>query len=207
MFHLALKGDLVNCGRALTSTRQHPVVVLNSRDSRELDPVVAPANHRPCRTRPRLRPRRALPHSVHRLRHRLDSQYELAREIFKDVTANNNAGTSEEQDVAVTLEWHGQAAVLSASGEIDMVTAPQFQKDLFAALAESPTALVVDLTKVGFFASAGLSALVAAYQQAPGDTVLRVVAPNTVTARPLQVTALDRKIPVYASCEDALAED
>lgn len=85
-----------------------------------------------------------------------------------------------------------------------MVTAPRFQQELSSVLEERPVTLVVDLTGVEFFASAGLSALVAAYQETDEHTELRVVAPTSVTARPLQLTALDRKIPLYSSREDAL---
>lgn len=103
------------------------------------------------------------------------------------------------------VEWQDRVAVLAASGDIDMVTAPRFEEALMSALRDRPETLVVDLAEVGFFASAGLSALVAAYQEAGEHAGLRVVATSTATARPLQVTALDRKIPVYASREEALA--
>lgn len=111
---------------------------------------------------------------------------------------------SEGPNVEMTREWYGQTAVLAVSGEIDMVTGPGLQKELSSALDEHPATLVVDLTDVTFFASSGLSALVAAYQQGGERTSLRVVAPSNATARPLQVTALDRKIPVFASRKDAL---
>ncbi|MCX2729257.1 STAS domain-containing protein [Saccharopolyspora sp. NFXS83] len=113
-------------------------------------------------------------------------------------------GTAGSNQLRLALEQQDDAAVLVASGEIDMVTAPRFQQELLAAVHERPSALIVDLTDVEFFASAGLSALVAAYQQAGTDTVVRVVAPTSATARPLQITALDRKIPVHESRIDAL---
>ncbi len=139
------------------------------------------------------------------------ANHRSAYEIFGVVTTNESsavgpAGASEEQGVTVVLEWHDQTAVLAVSGEIDMVTAPQLQNELSRALEKEPATLVVDLTEVGFFASAGLSALVAAYQQAREHTAVRVVAATSATTRPLQVTALDRKIPVYASLEQALTE-
>lgn len=104
---------------------------------------------------------------------------------------------------AVT-DWQGATAVLSVSGEVDMVTGPQFETALFAALEEHPETLIVNLEGVEFFASTGLSALVAAQQRAGASTVC-VVATNSVTARPLEITGLDRTIPIYESVRQALA--
>ncbi|MBA8827554.1 anti-anti-sigma factor [Saccharopolyspora lacisalsi] len=108
-------------------------------------------------------------------------------------------------NVATAVEWHDRSAVLTVSGEIDMVTAPRFEEALLEALHKEPATLVVDLSGVDFFASAGLSSLVTAYQRTDEHTELRVVATNSATVRPLQVTALDNKIPVHATREEALA--
>lgn len=64
--------------------------------------------------------------------------------------------------VSTSVGWREKVAVLSVSGDVDMVTAPQVEQDLAALLEQQPEVLVVDLTEVGFFASAGLTALVAA---------------------------------------------
>ena len=119
--------------------------------------------------------------------------------------ATETTDRSGQQSVTVTAEWRDRSVVLAVSGEIDMVTAPRLQKEMSAALEQQPDRLVVDLTEVGFFDSAGLSALVAAYQQAGKQSSVRVVASNGATVRPLQLTALDRKILVYGSVDDALA--
>lgn len=112
---------------------------------------------------------------------------------------------SEGPEFSAAMDWHGAAAVLVVSGEVDMVTAPRFEKALTSALGERPETLVVDLEQVEFFASTGLSALVAAYQQAGQDTVVRVVANSSATVRPLEVTGLDHKIPIYPTVELAIA--
>lgn len=64
------------------------------------------------------------------------------------------------QSVTVAVEAHGQAVVLVVAGEIDLLTAPQFQEALTRALEDRPETLVVDLSKVEFMGSAGLAALV-----------------------------------------------
>lgn len=107
--------------------------------------------------------------------------------------------------LSTAVRWHDTTAVVTVVGEVDMLTAPQLDEVLAEVLDRQPAKLVVDLTEVGFFASAGLSALVAAYQQAGGNTALRVVATNSATVRPLQITALDRKIPVLPSVDEAVS--
>lgn len=110
-------------------------------------------------------------------------------------------------EFSAAMDWHGAAAVLVVTGEVDMVTAPRFEQALTSALGERPETLVVDLDKVEFFASTGLSALVATSQQASEDTAVRVVATSSATIRPLEATGLDRTIPIYPSVELAIAED
>lgn len=111
------------------------------------------------------------------------------------------------QTVRVSVEKHGQAVVLAVSGDIDMVTAPEFEKHLLSALRERPGTLVVDLGGVDFLGSAGLTALVAAHQEAGERTRLRVVAESSATARPLQLTGLDQEIPVFATRDEALSAE
>jgi anti-anti-sigma factor len=104
------------------------------------------------------------------------------------------------------LRWHGRAAVLTVSGDVDMLTAPRFEEALIAALGEQPETLVIDLDQVAFFSSDGLSVLINTYQKAGDQTALCVVATNSAVVRPLRITALDRKIPLYDSRQQALAE-
>jgi anti-anti-sigma factor len=111
------------------------------------------------------------------------------------------------QMMTVAVEKHGRAAVLVVLGDIDMVTAGEFEKALMAALRDRPELLVVDLSGVDFLGSAGLTALVAAHQKAGSQTALRVVAESSSSARPLQLTGLDQEIPVCATREQALATD
>lgn len=107
--------------------------------------------------------------------------------------------------LSVTLEWHGATAVLVVVGEVDMASVSRFEEALNSALGERPGVLVVDMTKVEFFASTGINALVAAQQQADTDTAVRVVAGNRATLRPLEITGVDHTIPVYSAVAAALA--
>ncbi len=97
--------------------------------------------------------------------------------------------------------------MLAVAGEVDLLTAPDLQRELTQALEDHPETLVVDLSKVEFLASPGLAALVGAHQAARESTELRLVAEGSATYRPLQLTGLDEEIPVYRSCAEALSPD
>ena len=119
---------------------------------------------------------------------------------------SSQAEPSGGQTVTVTIEKHGRASVVVVSGDIDMVTAPEVEKALITAVRARPDTLVVDLTGVAFLGSAGLTALVAARQEAGDATAVRVVAKGSATARPLQLTGLDQEIPLFATREEALGD-
>ncbi|WP_052280629.1 STAS domain-containing protein [Nocardia vulneris] len=93
--------------------------------------------------------------------------------------------------------------VLSITGEIDMASAPRFQAVVEEALQGQPAALVIDLSQVEFFGSAGLSVLLVAAESVPQGK-LRVVASPPVR-RPIEVTGLDKLLSVFNTVDDALA--
>jgi ABC-type transporter Mla MlaB component len=64
------------------------------------------------------------------------------------------------QGLLVSNQESDVAAVLSVAGAIDMVTAPQLQTHVDAALARRPAALVIDLSLVEFLGTAGIAVLV-----------------------------------------------
>ncbi|WP_433663783.1 STAS domain-containing protein [Nocardia sp. CA-128927] len=95
------------------------------------------------------------------------------------------------------------ARILSLNGEIDMASAPQFQAAVDDVLRDLPTTLVVDLSQVEFFGSAGLSVLLVAAEALPSGQ-LRVVASPPVR-RPIEVTGLDKLLSVHNTVAEALA--
>ena len=76
------------------------------------------------------------------------------------------------QTVRVTVEKNGQAAVLAVSGDIDMVTAPEFEKALLTALRDRPATLVVDLGGVDFLGSAGLGDVATGFTEYRQDVLV-----------------------------------
>lgn len=97
------------------------------------------------------------------------------------------------------------AAVLALSGDLDLATAPQLTAAVAAASSERPPMLVLDLTEVDFLASAGLTVLLASWREAPEGTQVRIVAASRATLRTMQLTGLDKVLPLYPTLEAAVA--
>lgn len=111
--------------------------------------------------------------------------------------------SAESRVLQVRLEWVDSAAVLTVGGEVDALSAPQLQSGIDDALGNEPAVLVVDLSGVGFFGSAGLSVLLLAVRAVAKDG-LRVVASPQVR-RPIEVTGLDGILDMFETLQDALA--
>lgn len=107
-------------------------------------------------------------------------------------------------ELLVTLEWRDKAAVLRVVGEIDLLSAPEFEDVVTGVVADRPELLVVDLRSVTFLCSAGLQVLAGAHRSL-GTSDVRVVSDSTVTTRPFTSTGLDTWIGVFPTLEQALA--
>jgi len=107
---------------------------------------------------------------------------------------------------SLSIERTGDAAaaVLTLRGDLDLATAPNLTAAVAAVAGENPPVLVLDLTEVGFLASAGLTALLAACREAPEGTEMRIVASGRATLRPIQLTGLESSLPLYRTLEEAL---
>ncbi len=106
--------------------------------------------------------------------------------------------------VSVSLRRVETALVLTVGGEVDLVTAPELNDAVTAALTEAPALLIVDLTAVTFFSSAGLAVLFNLQNAAGSATTVRVAA-TSVAARPMAITGADRLMPVFATLAEALS--
>jgi anti-anti-sigma factor len=105
----------------------------------------------------------------------------------------------------VNERWVGRVVVIATSGVIDMITAPQLEDAIKAALAETPEGIVVDLTEVEFLASAGMGILVAAHDEAPDGVEIHIVAEGPATSRPLKLVGIADIVPLHATLDEALA--
>ena len=105
---------------------------------------------------------------------------------------------------AVVEEWNADVAVVSATGAIDMLTAPQLAEGIRASLSKQPKAVIVNLTDVDFLASAGMQVLVVANEEAGTDTRLVIVADGPATSRPLKITGITDFIDLFPTLDEAL---
>jgi anti-anti-sigma factor len=97
------------------------------------------------------------------------------------------------------------AVVLAVSGEVDMLSATQLAEAIHTALGPGPAALIVDLTKVEFLASAGLSVLVNAQAEAAPSTRFTVVADGPATSRPIKLMGIDTVLALHRTLDNALS--
>lgn len=113
--------------------------------------------------------------------------------------------------MTATLDTTVPVPVLTVTGEVDSLTAPRLTALLDDAIRiDGPTALIVDLRAVTFFASAGIAAVVGALERATDRAVrLRLVVDgNRRVTRPLEVSGTAGLLDLYAELEDAVrAED
>ncbi len=108
--------------------------------------------------------------------------------------------------LAVSLRSIGDIAVLEVDGDVDHVVRTMLRAAMAAALARSPRALVVDLSRVGFFASAGLSALAWLHEAARKAGIgVTLVATQRSVLMPLAVTRVDDLFDIHQTVDAAAA--
>jgi anti-sigma B factor antagonist len=102
---------------------------------------------------------------------------------------------------------HGDdATVVSVIGEVDMESAPSFQRGLLHAIGAGRGGLVVDLSAVSFVDSAALTELVRAFDhlRAVGGN-LAIVASDSRMRALFDVARLDRDFHLFESRAEALS--
>jgi anti-sigma B factor antagonist len=104
----------------------------------------------------------------------------------------------------VTVHHVGPVAVLTVTGEIDMLTAPAFARCVLAQIAAAPQHLVVDLTSVSFFGSHGIRTLLGLTP--PATTLHVAVGDNRLVWRTLEITGLTELVGVHLDTEALVAE-
>jgi anti-sigma B factor antagonist len=114
--------------------------------------------------------------------------------------------TFEADGIRIQRVDNGRSVIYQVSGEIDTLTAPHVDTALRDLEDTSVDQVILDLTDVPFLSSSGLSILAMHHDRyRRQDIVFAVVAAHRATLRAIQITALDRIIPLYRTTSDALA--
>lgn len=90
--------------------------------------------------------------------------------------------------------------VVAATGEVDLLTAPELERAVTGPVTEGATQLVVDLSEATFVDSAALQVLLRAARQLDSRArALTVVAPDPNVRKVFEITGLDRVFAVVSS--------
>jgi anti-sigma B factor antagonist len=110
------------------------------------------------------------------------------------------------QRFEATTEMLEGVCVVVVRGELDIATSPQFRELLSDAARENAQPLVVDLTGCDFIDSTGLAALLHGAKPAQnGVSGVAIVSAGGAVRRMLELTAIDKSIPVFGNLEQAVA--
>jgi anti-sigma B factor antagonist len=96
----------------------------------------------------------------------------------------------------------GGCPLIVAIGEIDIFSAPLLRDAINSSMASQPDRLIVDLDRVPFIDSSGLSVLVGAMRLLPPGA-FRVVTTQARVVRVFNLSGIDRILPVYPTVEAA----
>jgi anti-sigma B factor antagonist len=103
------------------------------------------------------------------------------------------------------IEQRDGAVVVRLGGELDLYNAAVVRQALLDVAKGAPQRLVLDLAEVEFIDSTALGALVETRASLPDSRSLLLAAPAYETRRALQVSGLDRHLPVHETVDAALA--
>jgi anti-anti-sigma factor len=96
------------------------------------------------------------------------------------------------------VDEQGDHTVLRVSGDLDLETAPHLLAGAEPCLA-GPGGLVVDLSRLAFIDSSGLSALIRIYRRLDGTgRLFEIISPVPAVAKAFEITGLDQVLPLRA---------
>jgi anti-sigma B factor antagonist len=107
------------------------------------------------------------------------------------------------RNLSVQTRWNGDQAVVALTGELDLSTAGQVERELEAAEQRKPPKLVIDLRDVTFLDSTGLRVVLSADGRARRDgRRLEVIPGPPPVHRVFRIALLDRRIVFVDPPED-----
>jgi len=160
-------------------------------------------------SKPDEEPTNPVPESERRRRHRSRAPAQRDAHVtpLYPRARNGNGPSADPNPVrSYTIEHRQGCAVLVASGEIDLTTAPALRHALEEASQEA-TRVVVDMSLVVFIDSSGLAVLLDAFEHRRLDhhIALCLGSTRTIVRRVLETTRIDTMQPTYDTLAEAIA--
>ena len=101
---------------------------------------------------------------------------------------------------SVEIDHIGTTDIVTVRGEIDIVSAPEFEKKL----STVGSTIVVDLRHLDFMDSSGLAVLLRRHAMLDESSELRLVVKPGIIERLFEVSGIDKVFPIYPDMEAAL---
>jgi anti-sigma B factor antagonist len=108
-------------------------------------------------------------------------------------------------DLVVQVEERDGWAIVRASGDLDMTTAPRLRETVVAIVVDGQPRVVLDLEAIDFIDSTGLGVVVGLLKRTRshrGD--LRLVSTRPSLRKVLELTGLEQALPLASRVEDAI---
>ena len=111
-----------------------------------------------------------------------------------------------QSNFSVDVRYGDDAVLIGVSGELDLASSPELERELERGVASDVDLLIVDLRKLEFMDSTGLSVIVRAHQKATqsGKRLAIVKGPQQVQ-RLLSLTGVAERLTLVDSPEELLA--
>jgi anti-sigma B factor antagonist len=124
------------------------------------------------------------------------------------VNSSVKAADPASPDVAFGVAVHafGRGTfIVSAYGDVDLVTAPELEQELLETVNEGARRIVVDLTGTTFFDSSGVHALMRTGDRLQSRGLqFGIVCANPRIKRILEITGIDQAVGIHATIENAI---
>lgn len=107
-------------------------------------------------------------------------------------------------EALVAPTWCTGHRTLAPFGDLDLATAPALREDLVQASSEGPTLVVLDLERVEFLDSVGLSVIIGGHKRLQHQgSRLHLAGARALVRRVLGLTRVDSMIPTYDTVAEA----
>ena len=105
------------------------------------------------------------------------------------------------------VRQEGAATVVRIEGSAGMAEAPRMQAALDGVSERKPPLLILDLSRMSFICSVGLSAIISSHVRSRRYAgAVRLVNPQPPVRQLLELTSLTKILPIFPSVEEAVGE-